>query len=132
MSNRPYSQRHLRLSPEPLARMVDSAAFTSFIQPHLQQIGDAVLTGRSNTERIDQLQAQLNTVEDKLLNISRLFKLHPEALETPATLLQLESRVQALEALPAAKIPPAKASPALPAMPAKLPQLPWKTRSSNN
>lgn len=93
-----YGQKHLKLLPD--SKTMDTQSYISTLHSQLGKVTEALLISEGNSGRLTQLQDQLNTAEEKIINLSRILKLQdsypvPQDLSLPLT--ALESRVSALE-----------------------------------
>jgi len=73
-----YSKRHKSPTPEKQdfhKMMTDRQAYISYLEVQLERVTQACLQSQGFNERIEQIQTQLNTAEEKILNITRLVKL---------------------------------------------------------
>lgn len=55
--------------------MTDRNAYMSFLEVQLERVSAACLTVQGFSERMEQMQTQFTTQEEKIVNISRLIKL---------------------------------------------------------
>jgi hypothetical protein len=67
--------------PEAKKQMTDREAYISFLEVQLERVTQAVLVTQGFSDRIEQLQGQVNTVEDKVMNVTRLVKLQQNYAE---------------------------------------------------
>ena len=68
-------------SVEAKQHMTDREAYISFLEVQLERVTQSVLVTQGFSDRIEQLQGQVNTVEDKILNVTRLVKLQQNYVE---------------------------------------------------
>mmetsp|Transcript_10793 Transcript_10793/g.21123 ORF Transcript_10793/g.21123 Transcript_10793/m.21123 type:complete len:531 (-) Transcript_10793:1539-3131(-) len=68
-----YADRHRQLT--------DKQAYTAALETQLQRATHALTAAQAFTEKVDVLQTQLNAVEDKVINITRLAKLQQSCSE---------------------------------------------------
>ena len=55
--------------------MNDRQAYISFLEVQLEKVTQSVKQTSNFDERIEQVQAQMNSVEDKIVNVKRIVKL---------------------------------------------------------
>ena len=100
-----YHQRVRSQSPEPRSSgMLDKQNYVQCLEAKLQEASQALLNSQLMEQRIQQLQAQLNTAEDKILNLTRVLKLQQSHVDSsehdpslPSTLRAIELRLATLE-----------------------------------
>ena len=87
--------------------MSDKQAYITSLESHLEKYNHSHILVSTFSDRIDQLQKQLNTSEERIANLTRLFKLqNSETSENPhgGIFLKLEERVCALESAQKSKV----------------------------
>jgi len=62
--------------------MMDKQTYISFLEVQLERVSQAVTVTQGFSDRIETLQGQLNTAEDKILNLTRLVKLQQTYAES--------------------------------------------------
>lgn len=93
-----YGQKHLKLLPD--SKTMDTQSYISTLHSQLSKVTEALLISEGNSGRLTQLQEQLNTAEEKIINLSRILKLQdscPAPQDFSLPLAALENRVSALE-----------------------------------
>lgn len=55
--------------------MTDRAAYMSFLEVQLERVSASCLTVQAYSERIEAMQTQCNTMEEKILNCGRIIKM---------------------------------------------------------
>ncbi|CAG9335518.1 unnamed protein product [Blepharisma stoltei] len=73
-----YRERHKAENPEDL---IDKS-YISFLEVQLERVSQAVLLTQNFSERIENVQSQLNSAEEKIINLTRLVKLQQNFAET--------------------------------------------------
>ena len=79
-----YSKRHKSPTAEKQDfhnMMTDRQAYISYLEVQLERVTQSCLQSQGFNERIEQVQTQLNTAEEKILNITRLVKLQQNYTE---------------------------------------------------
>ena len=61
--------------------MTDRQAYISFLEVQLEKVTQAVMQAQGFNERIDQIQSQVNSAEDKIINVKRIVKLQQNYTE---------------------------------------------------
>ena len=116
-----YRERHRGDSVEKAdvnKLMTDKQAYISFLEVQLERVTQSVLTTQGFSDRIESLQTQLNSSDDKIINLTRLIKLQQTYAEsqeeeinglkkaidggldhrtTPGSLQGLEKKIRMLE-----------------------------------
>ena len=86
--SRSYSQIHLRAP----SGMVDAS-----VAPHLKKGYEAYFLAQTNSESIAQLKEQLNTAEEKIMNLSRCLNGKKPLERDDLSFIAIERRVQSIE-----------------------------------
>ncbi len=55
--------------------MTDRAAYMSFLEVQLERVSASCMTVQAYSERIEAMQTQCNTMEEKILNCGRIIKM---------------------------------------------------------
>lgn len=80
-----YRERHRSESIEKtdIAKLAgDKQAYISFLEVQLERVTQTVLTTQGFNDRIESLQTQLNSSDDKIINLTRLVKLQQTFAES--------------------------------------------------
>lgn len=80
-----YKERHRGESAEKsdLSKLTtDKQAYISFLEVNLERVTQSVLTTQGFSDRIESLQSQLTSSDEKLLNLTRLVKLQQTFAES--------------------------------------------------
>jgi hypothetical protein len=80
-----YKERHRGESAEKsdLSKLAnDKQAYISFLEVQLERVTQTVLTTQGFSDRIESLQTQLNSSDEKIINLTRLVKLQQTFAET--------------------------------------------------
>lgn len=104
-----YQEKKLKLdrSCKTPTHMSDKQAYISSLETQLENTNHSKILISTFSERIEQLQKQLNTAEERISNLTRVFKLQtPENSESfhGGLLSKLDERITALEAVQKTKI----------------------------
>lgn len=76
---------------------LDRQAYTADLELQLQRASNALNVANTRGERTEMLQAQLNTIEDKVINITRLCKLQQSCSEAQEQeIIKLANEISAL------------------------------------
>jgi hypothetical protein len=116
-----YRERHRAESvekPDVARLMTDKQAYISFLEVQLERVTQSVLTTQGFSDRIESLQGQITSADEKIVNLTRLVKLQQTYAESQeeeisrlkksldssldgkqnlTAVLTLERRLQALE-----------------------------------
>ena len=96
-----YQEKRLKLdrSCKTPTHTSDKQAYISSLEVQVEKSSSSTILIQTFSERIEQLQKQLNTTEERLANLTRLFKLQSSEPGEPSSglLNKLEERVLALE-----------------------------------
>lgn len=80
-----YRERHRSDSvekPDAAKLMTDKQAYISFLEVQLERVTQTVLTTQGFSDRIETLQTQVNSSEEKIINLTRLVKLQQTYAES--------------------------------------------------
>ena len=80
-----YRERHRSDSvekPDMNKIMTDKQAYISFLEVQLERVTQSVLTTQGFSDRIESLQTQLNSSDEKIINLTRLIKLQQTYAES--------------------------------------------------
>lgn len=96
-----YQEKRLKLdrSCKTPTHTSDKQAYISSLEAQVEKSSSSTLLIQTFSERIEQLQKQLNTTEERLANLTRLFKLQSSepGEHSSGSVKKLEERVLALE-----------------------------------
>jgi hypothetical protein len=80
-----YRERHRSESvekPDVNKLMTDKQAYISFLEVQLERVTQSVLTTQGFSDRIESIQSQLNSSDEKIINLTRLIKLQQSYAES--------------------------------------------------
>lgn len=80
-----YRERHRSESvekPDMNKLMTDKQAYISFLEVQLERVTQSVLTTQGFSDRIESLQSQVNSSDEKIINLTRLIKLQQTYAES--------------------------------------------------
>eukprot|EP00696_Hemimastix_kukwesjijk_P008480 gnl/Hemi2/20719_TR6860_c0_g5_i1.p1 gnl/Hemi2/20719_TR6860_c0_g5~~gnl/Hemi2/20719_TR6860_c0_g5_i1.p1 ORF type:complete len:585 (-),score=227.86 gnl/Hemi2/20719_TR6860_c0_g5_i1:79-1833(-) len=80
LKNSSYYDQYLRAKQKPNAAdttrlLTDRSAYISYLEVQLERVTASCMTVQSFSERIEQVQGQLNTSEEKVMNLTKLVKM---------------------------------------------------------